>query len=62
LQQDVRQRLARLDGARLSGNERKTLENARTFFEQSTRAVASGDLQRALNLARKAFLLTAALE
>jgi hypothetical protein len=62
LQQDVRQRLIRLEGARLSPNEQKTLEDARAFLEQSARAVASGDLQRALNLARKAFLLIAALE
>jgi RNA polymerase-interacting CarD/CdnL/TRCF family regulator len=62
LQEDVRQRLARLNEARLSPSERKTLEDARTFFAQSTRAIESGDLQRALNLARKASLLVAALE
>jgi hypothetical protein len=62
LQEDVRQRLARLNEARLSPSERKTLEDARTFFAQSTRALESGDLQRALNLARKASLLVAALE
>jgi ribonuclease E len=62
LQEDVRQRLARLNEARLSPSERKTLEDARTFFTQSTRAIETGDLQRALNLARKAFLLVAALE
>jgi len=62
VEQDIRQRLTRLSGARLSANERKTLEDARTFFVQATRARASGDLPRALNLARKASLLLAALE
>jgi hypothetical protein len=62
LEEDVRQRLARLKGAQLSANDRRTLEDARTFFAQSTHAMASGDLPRALNLARKASLLLAALE
>lgn len=61
-QEDVRQRLARLNEARLSPSERKTLEDARTFFAQSTHALESGDLQRALNLTRKASLLVSALE
>jgi hypothetical protein len=62
LHDDVRQRMARLNVARLSSTERKTLEDASTFFVQSTRALAGGDLQRSLNLARKASLLVAALE
>jgi hypothetical protein len=62
LEQDIRQRLTRLNGARLSTNDRKTLDDARTFFAQATQAMASGDLPRALNLARKASLLLAALE
>ena len=62
LQQDVRQRMTRLNPARLSPNERKTLDDARTFLAQSSRAFESSDLQRALNLARKASLLVAALE
>jgi len=62
LEQDIPQRLARLNGARLSINDRRTLEDARTFFAQATHAMASGDLPRALNLARKASLLLAALE
>ena len=62
LQENVRQRMARLNPARLSPNERKTLDDARTFLTQSTRALKSSDLQRALNLARKASLLVAALE
>jgi TolA-binding protein len=62
LEQDIRQRLARLNGLQLSSNDRKTLEDARAFFAQATHAMESGDLSRALNLARKASLLLAALE
>jgi type IV secretory pathway VirB10-like protein len=62
LQEDVRRRMARLNQAPLSPNERKTLEDARTFLTQSTHAFESSDLQRALNLAKKASLLVAALE
>lgn len=62
LQDDVRQRIAKLDLAGLSGADRKTLDDARTFFEQSTRALSEADLQRALTLARKASLLVLALE
>jgi len=62
LQDDVRQRIAKLARAGLSGADRKTLDDARTFFAQSTRALNDADLQRALNLARKASLLVSALE
>jgi outer membrane biosynthesis protein TonB len=62
LEQDVRSRLARLHGAHLSSNDQKTLEDARTFFVQAMQAMSIGDLPRALNLARKAGLLLAALE
>jgi alpha-D-ribose 1-methylphosphonate 5-triphosphate synthase subunit PhnL len=62
LQENIRQRMARLNPAHLSANERKTLDDARTFLTQSTRALQGSDLQRALNLARKASLLVAALE
>jgi outer membrane biosynthesis protein TonB len=62
LQDDVRQRIAKLNLAGLSGADRKTLDDARTFFAQSTRALNEADLQRALNLARKASLLVLALE
>jgi len=62
LQDDVRQRIAKLSRAGLSGADRKTLDDARTFFAQSTRALNDADLQRALNLARKASLLVSALE
>jgi hypothetical protein len=51
-----------LSGARLSGNDQKTLEDARTFYAQASDAMASGDLPRAMNLARKAGLLLGALE
>jgi hypothetical protein len=62
LQGDVSRRLARFNEARLSPADRKTLDDARTFFAQSTRAREEGDLQRALTLARKASLLVSALE
>lgn len=62
LERDIRQRLTRLNGAQLSANDRKALEDARTFFAQATKAMTIGDLSRALNLARKAALLLAALE
>jgi outer membrane biosynthesis protein TonB len=62
MQEKVRGRMAHLNEARLSLTERKTLDDARTFLTQSTRALEGGDLQRALNLARKASLLVSALE
>jgi hypothetical protein len=62
LQDDVRQRIAKLSRAGLSGADLKTLGDARTFFAQSTRALDEADLQRALTLARKASLLVLALE
>jgi hypothetical protein len=62
LQDDVRQRMAKLSQAGLTGADRKTLDDAQTFFTQSTRALNEGDLQRALTLARKASLLVLALE
>jgi hypothetical protein len=62
LQDDVRQRIAKLSDAGLTGADRKTLDDARTFFAQSTRALNEADLQRALTLARKASLLVLALE
>lgn len=62
LQDDVRTRLSRINESKLSLEDRKTLEDARTFFAQSNRALQQGDLQRALLLARKASLLVAALE
>ena len=62
LQDDVRQRIAKLNLAGLSSADRKTLDDARTFFDQSTRALNEADLQRALTLARKASLLVLAIE
>lgn len=62
LDQDFRDRLARLNPDKLSPNDQKTLQDARTFFAQATEAMESGDLPRALNLARKAGLLLAAVE
>lgn len=62
LQEDIKQRIARLDRVRLADRDTKTLEDARIFLAQSGRAVQDGDLQRSLNLARKASLLVAALE
>jgi len=62
LQDDVRERIAKLSHAGLSGADRKTLDDARTFFAQSLRALNEADLQRALMLARKASLLVLALE
>jgi Leucine-rich repeat (LRR) protein len=62
LQEDVRGRLSRINEVKLTPDDRRTLEDARTFFVQSNHALEEGDLQRALNLARKASLLVAALE
>ncbi len=42
--------------------DRKTLEDARMFLNQSRKALEGSDLQRAFNLARKASLLVDALE
>lgn len=62
LEQDIQERIARLDAAQLSANNRKIVEDARTFSAQAAKAMASGDYPRALNLAHKASLLLAALE
>jgi len=62
IQENVRGRLARINEGRLSPDDRKTLDDARSFFAQSTRALEESDLQRALNLAQKASQLVTALE
>ncbi len=62
LQDDVQQRITKLNSAGLSDADHKTLDDARAFFVQSLEAVKGGDLHRALNLARKASLLVVALE
>jgi hypothetical protein len=62
LQQGLHRRMGQLERRNLSGDSRKTFEDARTFLAQSERALADGDLQRALNLAQKASLLVSALD
>jgi outer membrane biosynthesis protein TonB len=62
LQDDVQKRISKLSAAELSGVDRKTLEDAKAFFAQSTQALNEADLLRALMLARKASLLVSALE
>ena len=62
LQDDVQKRITKLSAADLSAVDRKTLEDAKAFFAQSTQALNEADLQRALMLARKASLLVSALE
>jgi hypothetical protein len=62
LQRVIGLRIARLAGLKLSGPDRKTLEDARTFIAQSEEANKSGDLSQASNLAQKAQLLVQAIE
>lgn len=62
LQAQLRERIAQLSRSRLSETDRKTLEDARMFLGQSERALEVADLQRSLNLARKASLLVSAVE
>ncbi|MGE5326606.1 MAG: hypothetical protein ACM3NO_06175 [Deltaproteobacteria bacterium] len=58
----IRGRIAQLKRGNLGELERKTLEDAQMFVEQSQRALDSNDLVRALNLARKASLLVNAMQ
>ena len=46
----------------LTAADRRTLDDARTFFRQSQQALADHDVLRADQLAKKASLLVAALE
>ena len=62
LQDDVRQKLVRLGSASVSSNNRKVLDDARTFLAQSTKALTDGDLQRALLLGQKSQQLVNAVE
>jgi len=62
LQERVHARIIQAERARLSDEERRTLEDARTFLSQSERALHNNDLQRASTLARKASMLLAVLE
>jgi hypothetical protein len=57
-----RDRIAQLRRTQLSELERKTLDDAQMFLEQSQHALETNDLVRALNLARKASLLTNAVQ
>ncbi|HET7840816.1 MAG TPA: hypothetical protein VFM21_04385 [Terriglobia bacterium] len=58
----IRGRVAQMKRNRLGELERKTLDDAQMFVEQSQRALDTNDLVRALNLARKASLLINALQ
>lgn len=58
----IRGRIAQLKRGNLGELERKTLEDAQMFVEQSQRALDSNDLVRAMNLARKASLLVNAMQ
>ena len=62
LQDQVRNRIGRLEKINLAGEDRHTLEDARTFLGNSERALAGSDFERALNLVRKASMLIAVLE
>ena len=62
LQDQVRNRISRVEKTNLSGEDRHTLEDARTFLGNSERALAGSDFERALNLVRKASILIAVLE
>ncbi len=62
LQDRLRRRTAQLERQVSSPEDRRMLEDARSFLAQSERALADGDLQRASNLTRKTSLLVSALE
>jgi hypothetical protein len=62
LQERLRPRIEQLGRQVSASEDRRMLDDARSFFAQSERALSDGDLQRALNLARKTSLLVSALE
>jgi hypothetical protein len=62
LHEELQRRIGLLQRARLSGTDRRTLEDARAFLAQSHQDLEQGDLPRSLNLARKSQLLLVALE
>lgn len=62
LQAATNQRIVRLEQLNVSSADRKFLDDARHFLEESQRAVVDGDLQRSQNLAHKAALLVDAVE
>jgi hypothetical protein len=53
----IRGRISSLKRTPLGDSQRKAVEDAQTFLEQSQSALDANDLTRALNLARKASLL-----
>jgi hypothetical protein len=61
-QESVQARIGSLEHTPMASVDRKTLEDARMFLNQSRKALEGSDLQRAFNLARKASLLVDALE
>ena len=61
-QDRIRGRIVRQEDARLSADDRRMLDDARTFLSQSQRALGTNDFQRALTLARKASMLLAVIE
>lgn len=62
LQDQVRGRITRQENARLSADDHRMLDDARTFLSQSERALATRDFPRARTLARKASMLLAVIE
>lgn len=62
MQNRLQQQITQLSRSALSGADRQTLDGARAFLAQSLRALQDSDLQRALNLARKAQLLVQAVQ
>lgn len=56
------QHVAEFERGPLSDTERRTLDEAKAFLEQSRRALNDGDLRRADNLSHKAYLLITAFE
>lgn len=61
-QKSLSQRVAEFEHSPLSDTERRTLDEAKAFLEQSRRALNDGDLRGARNLAHKAHLLITAFE
>jgi hypothetical protein len=53
----IRGKIAQLKEAKLGEAERRSVDDAQMFLEQSQHALEANDLTRALNLARKASLL-----
>jgi hypothetical protein len=62
LQQGIEKRILVLSREWLSPSQRGTLEGARSFLQQSQKALQESDLERAYKLAQKADILVASLE